>query len=48
MNDFMINLLNLCWTPFRSTDNLLVYIPTLCLTVSFVFGLVRYMIFGRV
>lgn len=45
MNDFMINLLNLCWVPFSSTDNLIIYIPTLSLTVCFVLSLFRYMLY---
>ena len=46
MNDFMINLLNLVFFPFGHMDNLLIYIPTLSLSVCFVCGLVYRMVYG--
>lgn len=41
MSDFLIDLLNLCLVPFQRTDNLLIFIPCACLTISFLFVLVR-------
>lgn len=37
MSDFLISLLDLCFIPFRSIDNLIVFIPVSCLVVVFLF-----------
>lgn len=39
MSDFMIALLNLCLWPFQNTDCLFVFVPTVCVTVTFLFSL---------
>lgn len=45
MSEFLIGLLDLCLIPFQSTSNLLVFVPTACLTISvlflFIYRLVR-------
>ena len=46
VGDFLISLLDLCLLPFRSTDNLLVFVPTACFTVSFLFIVVRLLLHG--
>lgn len=43
---FVLDLLDLCLLPFRVTDNLLVFVPAACLTISFVLLLVRLLIHG--
>ena len=44
--EFMVDLLDFCLIPFIRTDSLLVVIPTACLTVYFLFLLVRLLMGG--
>lgn len=46
MAEFMVDLLDFCLIPFVRTDNLLVIIPTACLTVYFLFLAVRLLMGG--
>lgn len=46
MSAFLISLLDLCVLPFKVTDNLLIFIPTACLTISFCFALIRALAHG--
>ena len=46
MSDFLISLLNLCLIPFQETSNILVFVPTSCLTIVFLFVVVRRLIRG--
>lgn len=46
MSDFLISLLDLCLIPFRMTSNLVIFIPTACLTVMFLLCLVSRLIHG--
>lgn len=49
MSEFMIALLDLCLIPFSETSNLIVFVPTACLTISFLFSIVvRLMHGGRI
>lgn len=44
MSDFVISLLELIIIPFGSTDNLIVFVPTCCLTVVFCFQFIKRLI----
>lgn len=46
MSDFLISLLDLCLVPFRMTSNLVIFIPTACLTVMFLVRLISCLIHG--
>lgn len=46
MNTFFIDLLNFISFPFFHSDNLLIFIPTLSLTICFMFGVIRYLMGG--
>lgn len=46
MSSFVLDLLNLCLFPFSCTDNLLVFVPTVSLTIVFLFGLVHLLMKG--
>lgn len=46
MSDFMIALLDLCIIPFQSTDNLIVFVPTACISIVFAFCVVRLLMHG--
>ncbi len=47
MADFVLSLLDLCLWPFRSTDCLFIFVPTVCLTISFLFALISRLILRR-
>ena len=46
MSSFVLDLLNLCLFPFSRTDNLLIFVPTVSLTIVFLFGFVRLLMKG--
>ena len=46
MSDFMLDLLDFCLIPFVRTDNLMILIPTACLTVYFLFLIIRLLMGG--
>lgn len=47
MSDFVLALLDLCLIPFKATDNLIVFVPIVCLVVAMLFALVSRLIRGR-
>ena len=46
MSDFLLSLLDLCLFPFSATDNLLIFVPTACITVLFLFTVIRLLMHG--
>lgn len=46
MTEFVVALLDLCLVPFVATSNLIVFVPTACLTILFLFSLVRRLMHG--
>ena len=46
MASFVLDLLNLCLFPFSCTDNLLIFVPTVSLTIVFLFCFVRLLMKG--
>ena len=46
MADFLIELLNLVILPFKETQNLVVFIPVACMSVSFLLLLLRKLLRG--
>ena len=47
MSDFTLSLLNLCLYPFKYTDNLIFFIPTVSLTITFLFAIVSKLVRGN-
>ena len=47
MSSFLLDLLDLCLFPMRNTGNLLVFVPTACFTVVFLFGVIRLLLHGE-
>lgn len=46
MSAFFIELLNFCLIPFQSTGNLIVFVPTACISIVFCFCVVRLLMHG--
>lgn len=41
MGSFIISLLNLCLIPFQRTDNLIIFVPVVSVTIIFLFSFLR-------
>jgi len=46
MSDFLIALLDLCLFPFQNTSNLIIFIPTACVTIFFLFAVISRLVRG--
>lgn len=46
MSDFVIALLDFCLIPFQASDNLIIFVPTVCFSVVACFALVSRLIRG--
>lgn len=46
MSDFLLSLFEMCLIPFKNTDNLIFFIPTACLTITFLFAIISRLIRG--